>query len=197
MARKSKVGISKIRIRDHVRGIAEYAAEEIDQFRDHVAAGRDARLRSIEKRAAGLSPEAQEFLADDIAELDTVSRLADQLAIVASYRVVELTTRRLIVHEFGKSAERQASEIGKVATLLQNRKGIDLKKVPHYRAVDELRLLNNAIKHTGRVTKKLAAYGRWKEGDDLTGLDAAYDRLRPKIPLYIFRLAQRMKLRYK
>jgi len=198
VARKAKTRTSKTRVRHHVRRIAEYAAEEIDSFRAHVAEGRETRERSLTERAAGLSPEAQEFLADDFAELDTVTRLSDQLAIVALYRVVELTTGRMIAHEFGRAAQRQASDIGKVADLLKNQKGIDLKAVPHYHAIDELRLLNNAIKHEGKVTKPLAdAFPRWTEGADLTGLDKAYDRLRPKVPPYIFRLAERMKLKYK
>jgi len=79
-------------------------------------------------------------------------------------------------------------------------KGIDLASVPHHRAVDELRLLNNAIKHNDeRVDEKLAQRypRRWRKGKKLSGLDKAYDRLRPKVPAYIFRLAERMKLRYK
>jgi hypothetical protein len=191
-------GCSKTRVRHHVRRLAEYAADDIDRFREHVAEARQARQRSVDSRAAKLPSAAQEFLADELYELNMVSRLADQLSIVALYGVVELTIGRMLAHEFGKPAEKTASDIGKLSDLLKTQKGIDIKTVPHYRAIDELRLLNNAVKHAGRVTKKLAAsYPRWKEGDELTGLNLAYDRLRPKVPAYIFRLAQRMKLRYK
>ena len=93
---------------------------------------------------------------------------------------------------------RKASNISTLTNFLRIRKGIVLASVPHYRAIDELRLLNNAIKHTGTVTKELAdKYKRWREGDELSGLDRAYDRFRAKVPVYIFRLAQRLKLRYK
>jgi hypothetical protein len=75
---------------------------------------------------------------------------------------------------------------------------IDIKRIPHYRAVNELRLLNNAIKHAGRVTAELAKeYPRWKQGRNLTGVGAAYERLRRPVPSYIFRLAERLKLRFK
>lgn len=197
MARKSKIQTNKTRIRHHIRRIAEYAAEDIDRFREHVDQGRAARCRSLKKRAQDLPPDAQEFLADEIYQLDSVSHLADQLSIIALYRVVELTTSRMLAHEFGKATEKKASDIAKVRDLLKNQKGVDLASVPHYRTIDELRLLNNAIKHSGRVTKELAKYPRWKEGDHLTGLAEAYERLRPKVPPYIFRLAERMKLRYK
>jgi len=57
---------------------------------------------------------------------------------------------------------------------------------PHYRAVNELRLLNNAVKHAGRVTAELAReYPRWKQGRKLTGVGAAYERLRRPVPSYI------------
>lgn len=198
LARKAKIRTSKTRVRHHIRRIAESAVEDIGRFRKHVDHGRVARQSSIEKRAEQLSPEAQEFLADELYELDMVSRLADQLSIVALYRVVELTIGRMLAHEFGKAAEAKASDIGKVRDLLKQHKGIDLASVPHYRAIDELRLLNNAIKHAGRVTKQLAtSYGRWKENDDLTGLAEAYDRLHKKVAPYLFRLSERMKLRYK
>jgi biotin operon repressor len=197
MAHRRKIHISKTRVRHHVRRIAEYGAEEIDRFREHVHNAHAAQQRSIHKRAARLPPEAQEFLADEIAELDTVSQLADQLSLVALYRVVELTTARILAHEFGTGAAGNASAFRKVKDLLKQ-KGVDLATVPHYRAINELRLLNNAIKHKGRVTEELAKeYSRWKVGGELTKLDKAYARLRPKIPAYILRLAERMKLRYK
>lgn len=151
----------------------------------------------MDRQAANLPPEAQEYLADELAETDIAANLADQLSIVALYRVVELITGRMLAHEFGAGAERDATYVDKLAARLKT-KGIDPKSVPHYRAVDELRLLNNAVKHAGQITHQLAAaYPRWKEGDELTGLDAAYERLRPKIPAYVLRLAERMKLRYK
>ena len=63
---------------------------------------------------------------------------------------------------------------------------IDIKRTPHYRAVNELRLLNNAVKHAGRVTAELAReYPRWKQGRKLTGVGAAYERLRRPVPSYI------------
>jgi hypothetical protein len=197
LARRSHIRISKTRVRHYFRRRAEFDVKEIDWFRDHLAEAHEARQRSVDRRASGLSPEAQEFLADELWELDIVARLADQLSIVALYSVVELNTGLMLAYEFGKGARKDASYVRKLSKRLKT-KGIDLKTVPHYRAFDELRLLNNAVKHAGRVTKELAAeYPRWKEGKELTGLDRAYERLRPKVPAYIFSLAQRMRLRYK
>lgn len=197
MAHRPK--ISKTRVCHFFRRLVEYGCDDIDLFRREVHHALAKRKKALRSRAATLTKEAQgEFLIDEVHELDTVSRLADQLAIVALHRVVEINTARMLAHEFGKAATKKASYIATLTDFLKREKGVSLSSIPYYRAIDELRLLNNAIKHAGRVTKELAdKYGRWREGEQLSGLDKAYDRFRPKVPVYIFRLAQRMKLRYK
>jgi hypothetical protein len=145
--RRSKILITKTRIRHHFRRLAQYGVDEIDLFREQVHEGRAARQRALETRAESLPPEAQEFLADEVSELDIISSLADQLSIVALYRVVEINTGRMLAHEFGKAAAKAASSVTNLEKLLKDKKGIELARVPHYRAIKELRDLNNEIKH--------------------------------------------------
>jgi hypothetical protein len=73
---------------------------------------------------------------------------------------------------------------------------IDLERIPHYRAVNELRLLNNTIKH-GDDTKLVKCYPHWKKGQRKrkrlkrwAGLDAAYKRLKKHVPAYISSMLQ-------
>lgn len=198
MAKRSGIPVRTTRIRRYFRRFAEYAVEEIDQFREHVDQGRVSEQRAIAKLAEDLPEEQKDYLADDLYQLDKISDLTDQLSIIALYRVVELMTGRMLAHEFGSAARRKASDVRQLRHYLRQHKSFDLETLPHYRAINELRLLNNAIKHSGRVTDKLAnEFPRWKNGDKLSGLDAAYDRLSPKVPKYIFRLAERMKLRFR
>jgi hypothetical protein len=179
-----------------LRQFAENEVETIDHFRTHVHAAAAAQRHSIRQHANDLPDEVQEFLADDLYELDAISDLADQLAIVALHRVVENNTGRILAHKFGAAAGRNASYIGRLHAFL-TRHGIDIGFVPHYRAVNELRLLNNAIKHAGHVTAELAnEYPRWKQGRELAGLGTAYERLRGRVPSYIFHFAERVKLRF-
>jgi hypothetical protein len=186
--RRPKIRISKTRIRHHFRRLARYGVDEIDLFREQVHEGCAARQRALETRAESLPPEAQEFLADEASELDTISSLADQLSIVALYRVVEINTGRMLAHEFGKAAARAAAYVNNLEKLLKDKKGIELARVPHYRAIEELRDLNNEIKHADQSRQ---------ESKKLNTLDETYARLRLKVPAYIFRLAERMKLRYR
>ncbi|MDZ7736904.1 MAG: hypothetical protein U5P41_13010 [Gammaproteobacteria bacterium] len=82
----------------------------------------------------------------NITELATISELADEF-IIAAYRAIETLTGQMLVHEFGPAAQSWAWNFDRLKRELQNRKGVDLEKVPHYRAMNELRLLNNSIKH--------------------------------------------------
>src|SRR5258708_38385780 len=84
--------------------------------------------RSIERRADDLPAEVQEFLADDLHELDAISDLADQLAIVALYRAVEINTGRIMAHKFGPAALRNASSIRALRTFLMQQQGINIER---------------------------------------------------------------------
>ena len=91
MARKGR--ISKIRVLTYLRGFAESEVEAIDRFRAHVHDAAAAERRSIERRANNLPSEIQEFLADDLHELDAISDLLVRLALRRFF--IRLTTLHL------------------------------------------------------------------------------------------------------
>src|SRR5262249_14811357 len=109
MARKGR--ISKLRVRAYLRRFATSEVEAIDRFRAHVHDAAAAERRSIERRADDLPSEFQEFLADDLHELNAISDLADQLSIVALYSVVEINTGQILAHRFGPAAREKASNV--------------------------------------------------------------------------------------
>ena len=199
MTQKPKFRYNKTRrLRSFFERQAKYESSDIDKFREHVEEGHARRLAAAHRRVAKLPDEIDDFLFEEVHELDAISRLADELSIVALYRAVEVNTARIVVYEFGLAEKAKASRIESLEKLLWTKKGLKLDTVPYYRAIDELRLLNNAIKHAGIVTETLAnKYPRWHKDKPLSGLDKAYKRLRPKVPIYILRLAERMKLRSK
>ncbi len=181
--------------------MAEQDIDTIDSFRAHIESGAVARRKTIERLAARFSDdEAQDYIADNfadnLAELDVISALGDEFAIVGLYRVVEVFRGRIMQARYG-SASPNTAYINRVRDFLLKHHGIDIDRIPHHRAINELRLLNNAIKHdTAIVTAELAqAFPRWKEGKRLTGLNAAYERLKKHVPAYIFAFAARVKLK--
>ena len=196
MARKRKFSYSKTRAqRALFRQLAAAEVETIDRFLAHVRDAAAAQRHSIERRADKLPAEVREFLADDLSELDVISDLADELAIVAVYRVVEINRARMLLGKFPAAPSRTASYIDRLRKFLKGQ-GVDLDRIPYHRAVEELRLLNNAIKHdAGYVSAELASkYPRWKQGAKLAGLGGTYERLKGRVPNYILRFAQRIKL---
>ena len=179
MARKRKVKSDKTRIRGFMRRLAEYGVDDIDKFRELVSEARVKRKRSLEELMAD-----DDFFADVNSELDTISRLTDELSIVALYRVVEVVRAQMLVHDLGAAVQaHKMYKIDQVKNALRTHKNLDLQTIPFHRDIDRLRDLNNKIKHT--------------DARSIHGLDKKYEQFRVKVPKYIFRLAERMKLRYK
>ncbi len=198
MARKRKIASRKTYIRAFFRQAAENEVDTIDRFRAHVGYAAATERQSIRQRADDLPVDVQEMLADDLYELDLITNLADHLAVVAPYRVVEINTQRMLNQKFGTTAARGKAFQWRTLRNFLSGDGIEIDKIPHYHAINELRLLNNAVKHAGRVSSELARdYPRWKVGNELTDLGAAYERFKGHVPPYILRLAERLKLRFR
>lgn len=91
------------------------------------------------------------FVYDDF--LSEVNQLSTQMAVVALHSLGEKTLRKLL-HSLGKTAGPKFKQIER--GFLEA--GIDLKGIGHYTAFTETRYISNSIKHSGVVSKELAAY---------------------------------------
>ena len=61
------------------------------------------------------------------------------------------------------------------------------------KAQKTLRLLNNSIKHEGKVSTELAKeFPQWTQGAELSELDKAFQRLLPEVKKYVADLAERL-----
>ncbi|WP_125931911.1 hypothetical protein [Thiosocius teredinicola] len=169
-----------------------FETEELDEFRDLVSIMLRRQERSIEKEEESLKHAAPDHdfdaqmyrshLEDRWAFAREVQHLSDELAIVALYKQVELHTKRVAKKHFPKIDPKKLSSIDDQIKLLP----FKLKKLHAFAAFDELRLLNNSIKHEGKVSKSLSrAFSSWKEGKKLKGLGDAYQRLRPLVEEYV------------
>lgn len=128
-----------------------------------------------------------DYLADEhLTEIDVVE-LGGQLAMVALYRVVELNTKALLRFRYHGAA----ADLYKIDALRQKLLSdfnVDLRNLTNFASVDEIRLINNAVKHDGKVSSALAHYPGWTRGDALEGLEAVFDRLSPAVPDYLMAL---------
>jgi len=104
------------------------------------------------------------------------------LIIVALYRKVELTRKRLLKHADPNLNDRELFIFKKVKEQLEKKVAYGIKA---NQAIDELRCLNNAIKHEGIVSEELSRFPDWIHGEELSDLDKAYERLSKDVRVYL------------
>ncbi len=123
---------------------------------------------------------------DEDAQLKEFAWLYSEFAIIGLWRCIELyegrAKRHIRRHE--QSAMRSALDIIKD----------EEKKIRCAESVNELRLLNNAIKHERQVGEDLAKISIWKnkKSDKLGDLESHYYRLRPFAKQYLEDLTERL-----
>jgi hypothetical protein len=173
---------------------------DIDGFVALASEARKSREERLERLVAQIRRHAppDDRLADDFAQLDDFAALSAEFAIIGLWRCVELYRTRAIRIARTKaihiaSGGRAAARVKELSSL-----GIARQRIPHCaRSVDELRCLNNAIKHGRRVDCKLAVFPRWrgKKGRKLVNLEGHYARLRSAADRYVSDLAGRLSRR--
>ena len=144
-----------------------------------------AELRAL----AGDEDEGIEFYADEAYELSDLSALFTQLSVIALYAVVEIRTKSLLARPAGSPAIRKMFKFAEMKGVFEKASGQRLERMPHYTAIDELRCLNNAIKHSGVVGAELASFPGWKRGDMIGDVRPAVTRIRPIIRPFLSAVA--------
>lgn len=106
------------------------------------------------------------YFEDEFALAQSASELASLFAIVALYSQIEIRTKNMCEDSIPdvKSAALFKWKALK-ALLLKN--GIDLQKIVRYDEVNQLRCLNNAIKHGDSINAELAETGWGNRGAQL------------------------------
>lgn len=166
--------------------------ETLEEFQRHFESSVAGREKSLTSEYSSLSidqfedpedlPNYQSHLADEFFCLDEVKKLGYELCIVALYKQIELHTKKVVKRNFPSVDEKVLSDFSKLKAALP----FKLNKLKNYAAINELRLINNAIKHVGRVSKELAkCYSTWKAGEKLDRLDSALVRLSPLVQIYV------------
>ena len=177
--------------------IAKYELENIDEFLNLAKKARRSQQQSLERIAAksgGNTPD--EWLVDDSAKLDDFASLSSEFAIIGLWRCIELFRKKAIRVAAGNKAASSAFKQKALQKELSSL-GIVEKRIRCARSVDELRCLNNSIKHAQRVDDELAGFPRWrsKKGRELGNLETHYRRLRPVAERYLVDLADRLNRR--
>lgn len=133
------------------------------------------------------------WLQDEDAFVDEIVELGDELAIVGIYKLLEIHTKRVVRAAFPDIDGRSLFRFDTLIEAFRD-KGVDLTSVTNFSEVDELRCLNNAIKHTGTVSSELASYPDWTQGETLSDLGKVYERLAPQVQDYVRDLTDKSKV---
>jgi hypothetical protein len=181
------------------RGYGFLPQIEIDDFRETVRRPlNERRKRLLAEMPEDLETGPSEYFARKewvraiagsergVEEVDQIVRLVDELVILAIYKAVEIHRSSLLTSLFSSAG------------------GLKLSDVRYLRAtfpfackafaadiIEELRLLCNCIKHSGRVSQALSRQNPvWLAGEPLANLDLAYDRIAPYVGAYWISLLQ-------
>lgn len=185
--------------------------EEIDHLIEHIIHAQTIESNEISQQYLELDYDdlsednkydIQENLIDQAEALKDVVNLTYELTIIALYKKVEITTKKAIKILYPNIEQKNLYRIDFLKQQLKNH-GIDIVTFTNYKAMNELRLLNNCIKHSGLVNNELAEYNGWIEGKSLNYIEktekpdgdvdirklndiqSAYERLNPLCQNYL------------
>ena len=153
-------------------------------------------LKQRVKRSGGKNVPDDLFV-DEVEELKEFFRLASEFAIISLWRCVELYRKSAIGHALGGSAAQGVFRHKEFQRQLRSQ-GIEESQLCCAGDMDELRCLNNAIKHDRLVSTELAGFPNWssKADKDLGDLKSHYYRLRRPAKKYLKDLAKRLTAKF-
>ena len=190
--------------------ITDYELEQLDAFFEQSKLSLRFEKKALEQRAAssgGGYPD--DLYVDDFAQLEKSAQLSSEFVIIGLWRCIELYRRDAIRHALGsdddikcflgrKKSQRPLSFNHPDFQAFLVKLEIKENEIRRAKSVDELRCLNNAIKHERRVNGPLAKFPMWKgkENKELGDLDRHYARLQPRAKQYLEDLAQRLRAKF-
>lgn len=140
-----------------------------------------------------LSEDEKYFIIDRYSDDHYLSRqtveLAEEMQIVALYKSVEISIKDMLKYS-GLFTKKQLDSFFRIAALKKevSKKVCVLENLKNYKSYDELRCINNCIKHSGRANKELAKFSGWNIGDKILESNDHYTRLKEDVRDFVFNL---------
>jgi len=128
---------------------------------------------------------------DRVYAASEILHVAEEFSLVALYRVLELNTKTSLLKLYDQEEVDSCYASDKLVDLVRQA-GVDIPSIDKFRGIDELRKLSNSVKHSGKVSSELADYPEWKEGERLSNLPKAFERLAPCVLPFLLDLRKRL-----
>lgn len=177
------------------KSVAQIEIDLIDQYWNVLKTGyldkAENKKERLTENYAQDDEELKQVIYEELHQLDEVFSYGELLLILGLYRVVELTSKNIFKRYTSISNDRKLTNIGNQKRIFKKKTSKSLKKIPTYEYIDELRQLNNCIKHSGKVDQNLSNnFPRWTEGDKIKNVQETYQRLKPKVPEYLYNISK-------
>lgn len=178
--------------------IAKYELQNVDHFlalAGEAMASSQQALKQIAEQEV-----VDDWLADDYAQLDDFGNLSSEFAIVGLWRCIELYRKRAM-GVAGRPEDKKRVFTHKQYLEVLKSFSIKEQRIRCARSMNELRCLNNQIKHSGQIidNDELLELKGWrskkskksKKRESLGNLDQHYKKLRPLVERYLQDLTSR------
>ena len=128
-------------------------------------------------------------------------KIMDELCFVGLYKLIEIERKNILKFYCKKINNKDLNNYKCLECILP----FSMVSIEKYNAVNEIRLINNAIKHEGKITEILIKkYPHWKKLHGIVNnneilnlifdeLDEAYIRLRPDAEEYLYSFLEKVK----
>ena len=123
--------------------------------------------------------EEKDMISDDFYNKEIYKKTSFEMVIIANYRLCELTLKKLLCT---KLKENEIMGLNFHGLKKKFKPMLNLGLIENYTDVNELRLLNNCIKHNGKVSRKLSNITRnkprhWIQDDEISIDENIIDRM--------------------
>lgn len=165
---------------------------DLEEFQSHLNRAVDKRLKELDKEYNTVTIDNMEdprdlepykdHLDDLMYSANSAKLLGYELSIIALYKKLEINTKKVVTRHLNVPSSKNLSYFSNLKSVVP----FDITNVDGYKEFNELRLINNCIKHGGTVSKELAKEcPAWTIGEELTNLDSTYYKILPKVKDYM------------
>lgn len=138
-----------------------------------------------------------EGLSDDVSMANEISLLGEELAIIGLYKTIEIAIKKACKLS-GKFNDEEIYEMYITKKLIKNFNNIkiDIKIIDGFTSFEELKLLNNSLKHEGTINKNLLKINPkiGKEGEKIKNSAEHFNRLLYPSIKFLKKLGGRLSL---
>lgn len=195
------------------KSITAFQLEYIEELYRQIQTQNKINLKELEGEYESLengdtedNDEIMGYMSDEFSQLKEVKELALRLLIVALYSVVEIRVKSMIKNYInqkhnlkGEPKFNKETLDQKVRPLFNNNQlikflkrefSVDLKNIANYAIIDELRCINNCIKHSGKVDDKLKIFNNWTNKYEVGDVEQLLPYYMKPITNFIYDLAK-------